>query len=424
MVILDRFNLITVKMNSNIYNYLYNICFFFGTLLILSSCAEEDEFLKYVGEGERIYSGKMDSVMAFSGDNRILLRGLLSPDPKLSSYTVFWANRRDSVQFPIDKNRINDSINQVIEDLPENIYNFEIRTYDTANNSSVPTYVTGKVYGERYKASLRNRPLTQSSLMGDSVQIAFVEADVTSGIVSTEIEYKNSLGRNELIKIPLETSSLTLRNFMEGNAFKYRSVYKPDSLSIDSFFTAYDSIVPSLPISEPPYLENSSQPFKIANDSGQRYSTPASWIHNTAALIYHGSYGNIDKQGGDVMNMVSGYGGVPDLVNAKIFQRLNLNAGTYTYTVHTSAGNWNTEDQLYILAALGSELPDVSEIEDSDKTLEFIQISENIGAMNNYVYQFNFELSELSQVTLGIIASNKPGTNKYMPIKNFSLVKN
>jgi len=392
-------------------------------LVMICSCADEDEYLKFTEGGEILYTGRMDSVAVFSGKNRVRLKGLLSSDPKITSLRVYWANRSDSVVFPVDPNRSSDSINQTIDNLPENIYNFEIRTFDNENNSSIPVFLTGRVYGDRYISSLRNRPIVESALRGDSVEIDFVEADLTSGIFTTEVVYTDKDGVKKEFVIPVDSTKLVLRNFESGEFFRYRTGFKPDSTSIDKFYTPYDSIIPILPVTEAPYIENNSKPFSISADSGQRYSTPAEWVHNEAALIYHGSYGNIDSQGGNAMNIVTGYGGVPDLVNAKIYQRLNLPAGTYTYTVITAGGNWNLGDKIYVLAALGTDLPDVDSIETSSETLDFKRMAQGIGSANNFTYTMTFTLNETTQVTIGLVVSNSPGTSKFMPINSFSLTK-
>ncbi|WP_290567899.1 MULTISPECIES: DUF4998 domain-containing protein [unclassified Leeuwenhoekiella] len=390
---------------------------------MICSCADEDEYLKFTEGGEILYTGKMDSVEVFSGKNRVRLKGLLSADPKVTFYRVYWSNRNDSVQIPVDPNRSSDSINQIIDNLDENIYNFEIRTFDNQENSSIPVFLTGRVYGDRYISSLRNRPIAESALRGDSVEIDFVEADLTSGIFTTELEYTDKNGVNNSIIIPVDSTNLVLRNFESGAFFKYRSGFKPDSTSIDEFYTPYDTVIPILPVTEAPYIENNSKPFSISAPSGQRYSTPAEWVHNEAALIYHGSYGNIDSQSGNAMNIVTGYGGVPDLVNAKIYQRLNLPAGTYTYTVITAGGNWNLGDKIYVLAALGADLPDVDNIETSSETLDFKRVAQGIGSANNFTYTMTFTLTETTQITVGLVASNSPGTSKYMPVNSFSLTK-
>lgn len=404
-------------------NRIKNILGVFIILVMICSCADEDEYLKFTEGGEILYTGRMDSVAVFSGKNRVRLKGLLSSDPKVTSFRVYWANRSDSVVFPVDPNRPSDSINQTIDNLPENIYNFEIRTFDNQNNSSIPVFRTGRVYGDRYISSLRNRPIAESALRGDSVEIDFVEADLTSGIFTTELEYTDEDGVKKEIVIPTDSSGLVLRNFQSGEFFRYRSGFRPDTTSIDNFYTPYNTIVPILPITEAPYIENRSTPFAISDASGQRYSTPADWVHNDAALIYHGSYGNVDSQGANDMNIVTGYGGVPDLVNAKLFQRLNLEAGTYTFTFVASNGNWNLNDQLYVLAAQGTELPDVDDVESSEQTLAFQRVANGIGQTNGHTYTMSFTLTETTQVTLGLVVSNVPGTSRFMRVKSFSLTK-
>lgn len=422
------------KMTDNIKKLkLLPITFVISTLLALFSCSnqEEDDYKKFVSDGELIYIGKMDSLKVFSGKNRIKLNGVLSPDPKVSFINIYWANRKDSITIPISQEYIAKPVSYIIEDLEENIYNFEIQTFDDDNNKSIPVYITGKVYGERYQNSLINRPLLKQDLQEEN-QSAFVEfapVDLTSGILFSELEYENSNGENISLEIPTDTNSITLDNFNGGENFKYRTAFKPEATAIDTFYTDYTVITPSIPISKPPYFKNGVKPFVVAEFSGIRYGTPKDWIHNEGALNHNG-YGVYDSNnGGGIFNLVSGYG-EPKLVNAKVYQKMRLTPGTYIYKVVTEGNNYNgVNDQVYATVALGNTLPDVKDVETSSSTLGFSRIS---GPANTYTIEFTLT-EDFTDIAIGLAATNgidpnnpdaEPvNINRYMTFASFKLSK-
>lgn len=395
---------------------------------------EEDAFKIYTEGGEVQYRGKFDSVRVFSGKNRVQLNAFVNSDPKVTSYRIYWANRRDSIVFPIATNQIATKISQIIDSLEQNTYNFEIVTYDDAGNSSIPVFSIGKVFGDRYESSLLNRLLVKNDLqvVDNSAVVQFAPVNTSSGIIDSEIEYTDNNSVTKSFIIPADsTYQLVLDNFDPGNTFKYRSSYKPDSTSIDIFYTDYDVIEPSLPVTEAPYFKNAKAPFSLLETGGGRYATPTDWIHNDGALNHNG-YGVLDTQSDrDRFNLVSGFEGEPNIVNGKIYQKMRLASGTYTYSLTTEANNYNgIDDQVYMTAALGDTLPDVIDVEISSQTLAFSRIS---GPARTYSIEFTLT-DDFTNIAIGIALTNgidpndpsAPPTNinRFMTIDNFTLKKN
>jgi len=427
-------------MNNNlkqISKQLTSVLFLLAVILGCSSLAEDD-YKKFTEGGEILYAGRLDSVKIFPGENRVQLKAQLSSDPKVTSYRVYWSNKKDSVVIPVTQNQIGTEITQIINGLEENIYNFQIQSFDNQGNSSVGVFATGRVYGARYRASLNNRPLLNEDIafLDEAILLKFAPVDLTRGLVETEVEYidKNSAMKSVVVKAD-NNGEVKLENFNIGNeSYKYRSLFKPDSLSIDNFYTDFTVItpkVPEVPTSVDPYFKNASVPYELLETGGGRYATPTEWIHNSGALN-HGGYGVLDTQpSNDIINLVTGYGGEPNIVNGKVYQRMRLPAGTYTYEVTTGNGNYNAvNDQLYFTAALGFELPNVSDVETSSNTLAFRRVS---GGANTY--QMDFTLTGNSTViSIGFaltngIDPNDPNAapqniNRFMTIPSFTLTKN
>jgi Domain of unknown function/Domain of unknown function (DUF5013) len=395
------------------------VCFYF--IAALQSCKDQYEFRKYIKGGEITYAGKIDSVKVFSGHNRLKLEGRLNSDPKINSYTVYWASRRDSINVPINRENNKNNVTKIIEALEENIYNFEIRTFDINGNRSVPVYISGKVYGERYQKSLVNRPVLKNEYLGYSLGIDFLSIDLTSGAFTTEIKYTTASNETKTVSVPVALNNVVLDNYKLGSSYQYRTLFLPDPTCIDVFYTAYSTQTPAFQVAQAPFLKNASQPYeRLPVWSGVRYGTPKEWIHNQAALN-HAGYGAWDNQTvPSRFNLVSTT--AEPLVNAKIYQKIFLAPGTYTLTVLVLTGlTYDAiSDKAYFTVAKGGILPDVDVVEASTATLAF----DRVNRTKPLTYTLNFTLTEITPVAIGVQTTNLTTVNRNMIVTSFGLVKN
>ncbi|MFD2967235.1 DUF4998 domain-containing protein [Sphingobacterium bambusae] len=206
-------------------------------LLLLGACAKIDDYKQFVENGDISYTGKIDSVVVFSGDERVLVQGLFRSDPKVTMCRIYWNNMRDSMDVPVVKTGGIDTMRQLIS-LPENLYNFRIHTFDALGNRSVPVYATGQSYGDAYKASLNNRLIISAIAdQNDNVTIVWRDIDKTLGAVSTQVEYTDKSNSIKRINTPVGESRSVLPNYKPETTFSYRTLYIPDTLSIDTFGT-------------------------------------------------------------------------------------------------------------------------------------------------------------------------------------------
>src|SRR5690606_6290460 len=103
----------------------------------VESCKKMDDYKQYIADKPVItYTGKIDSVKVFSGNNRVVVQGLLTADPKIVEARIYWDNRRDSLVLPIQRSADVDTIRAEITNLEDRIYNFDIVTYDNQGNKS------------------------------------------------------------------------------------------------------------------------------------------------------------------------------------------------------------------------------------------------------------------------------------------------
>ncbi|EAQ49280.1 DUF4998 domain-containing protein [Leeuwenhoekiella blandensis] len=390
------------------------LCF---VALAFTACSDEmEEYRKFTEGGEINYTEKLDSVEVFTGRERLYLRGILKADPKVTSFRVYWNNKADSVVVPVTRTKPVDTLGVYIDNLEENIYNLEVRTYDDELNSSIPVNVTAEVYGERYQNTLYNRPVISNVLIGTDLTVSYSSMDLTTGVLGTEIQYTSSnTSEMEELFVPIDSAMAFIEDFTSGSEYQYRTIFKPEPTSIDTFYTGYQAYIPEPKLTDPPYLVNSTYPFEIL-EGGSRWGTPAGWIHNEAALSHDG-YGALD---GEIFDLESGWG-QPDLINAKVYQTVILPAGTYAYSINIAELNYegadNNLDQGYFTVARGPQLPDVSEVETSSETLAY----ERVNRANGLNRLLTFSLEETTQVSIGVQTTNDQGAGRYLKINSFAL---
>ncbi len=240
-----------INKNVNIQRgFLLPALLFITAIVCLNSCNKmADNYKPYIKNGEQIFTGKVDSLVAFPGKNRLQLKWLLVSDPKITKCKVFWNNGADSLLVPVQKSEATDTITVNITNLEEGLYTFEVYTYDDAGHTSVKAEVTGTVYGENYINSISNRALDSAIYYPDTKEVEIKWFGIGQGAVVMDLEYTDTLGNlvKKQIKpatsysgVPLgflETDSL--HAFQDGTTFKFRTGYLPVANAIDTFYTDY-----------------------------------------------------------------------------------------------------------------------------------------------------------------------------------------
>lgn len=199
-----------------------------------------DTYQEFIGTGETIYIGRADSIKTRSGRNRIELSWLLTSDPKIAAYKVYWNNRADSVEGDLVRSDQVDTVRLLLENLPENVYQFDIFLFDDNKNSSVRSSTIGRVYGENYERTLANRTYTSMERSGLNLIIDWMQAE--SNMVMVEVEYQNTQGEEVVKRILPETLIDTLTQFPISGTFEYRTLYLPEPLALDTFYSAPTSM--------------------------------------------------------------------------------------------------------------------------------------------------------------------------------------
>ncbi|WP_212006468.1 DUF4998 domain-containing protein [Chitinophaga sp. HK235] len=224
-----------------------------AVIVAFSACTKmDDTYKQFLEGGEIIYTGRVDSLKVFPGKNRVLLSWYLVSDPKITKCRVFWNQRTDSAEVAVKRTGGVDTVKLLLDKLPENIYTFQVYTYDNAGHSSVKEEAIGNVYGDAYTATLSNRPVRSAKYDATKKETTIWWFGVNNQVVKVEVVYTNTAGVQTTLtqmadsvpalpRDPMEfRASLKLPGYQAGTPFKYRTAYKPVKIAIDTFYTAYE----------------------------------------------------------------------------------------------------------------------------------------------------------------------------------------
>lgn len=217
--------------------------FLFLSLAVAAvSCKKMDDIYKdFVKDGETVYIGKADSAFVRGGYHRAEVVWLLKSDPKVSSYKLFWNNGRDSVSGDVTKTENVDTVRVSLDDMTEGTHHFTIRMYDRHGNTSVPTYVSGSVYGPQYEQTLLDRTYRGMVRVGrTNLEVIWTPAEESA--VGIEARYTNRAGEEEIYFISSLLNSSIFSSFPVNGEFQYRTLFMPDELALDTFATDFATV--------------------------------------------------------------------------------------------------------------------------------------------------------------------------------------
>jgi hypothetical protein len=207
------------------------------------SCKEmDDNYKEYVIPNGITYPQKADSLKIYSGFKKVKLEWFGAKDPKVVKAKIFWNNYTDSVEVVVPAKK--DTVSYIIENLEENTYTFHVKTYDAKGNMSIPSEVTGSVYGDNYVLSLTDRSLINLVLDGTDGTVNFGPA--VANLVYTEVRYTTNAGTKTTLRIAPDVSSIVCPDAKRKELVEYRSVFYPPA-SIDTFYLDWN-------ISSTPFL--------------------------------------------------------------------------------------------------------------------------------------------------------------------------
>jgi len=350
---------------------------------------------KYLSDGSITYSGKIDSVKAHPGDGRIMLSGLLIADPKITELRVYWNNHTDSFSLPITRTPNVDTVKAFLNKMEEGVKTFSLVTLDKYGNRSVEVTITGRVYGDVYRSLLLNRTIKDGLFVGDSVSLDWNVLDASTGGLGCEIQFTDKANKLQKVFVKRTDARTVLPNYKYGTKFSYRTLFLPDSLAIDTFYSKYQDVEVKADITSI-YLKNAGPNFANSDGGNGRWQTPADWVTTDDVRNGGGNIGGLDAAGWLPSKALSleAWWGMPPIPNGKIYQTLTLPAGKYAIVV--TAGDCSNGGTKYISVAQGTALPDIGNV--PSQALAYMLINKNTDNT------LPFTLTNSTQIAIGLQA--------------------
>jgi hypothetical protein len=422
-----KFNLI--KMKHNILNRLFKhsrLLLLAMMTISLASCEKADKYKEFVKDGEISYIGKLDSVKVYSGKNRVMIKGMITSDPKIVECRVFWNNKKDSLVIPVTKEMIADTIHRFVNITNEGFQNFVIYTYDAAGNRSIPVNTSGRTYGSRYQAGLTNRDITDAKTDETTgiTTVNWLGMDRLTGVFATDITYTKLNNQSATVRIPIDSSRIALKDFKYGSTINYKTLFLPDTISVDTFYSAVSTrqiVAPAfikINVTNT-YLKNTGGNFSRSTWDNSRWGLVADWTTSAGAKNVNNTYGSYEFRNGSGMISFEAGWGLPGITEALIYQTVSLPAGTYSF--EANGLDQNAGGTRYIAVGAGSSLPLVANIPTA---------AIKYGILNpqpaTATVKLEFTLTQTTQVSIGFAATmaangyyTKIGNVRLYTIKNF-----
>jgi hypothetical protein len=205
-----------------------------------------DIYAEHVVPNGSKYPGKIQSVVAHSGHNRVVLGWRNTKDPAVNKIRVFWNNYADSVEMDLSERK--DSSSLSIQPLLEGNYNFIVHTYDRDMRRSVPLEVHGIVYDDVYSSYLSNSVIVEDRIVeNEGLLINWGTPDIQNGMIGTRVIYRNNEGKEKSVLISSTEKKTFITDFdFFSTGYQYQALFLPNELSVDTFSVALESRFPSV----------------------------------------------------------------------------------------------------------------------------------------------------------------------------------
>jgi hypothetical protein len=230
-----------------------------------------DSIQPYLDEGEIIYAGRMNYIIASTGKNRARLLGLWVYGVNQNRCAISWTNpislTKETREFPIDPAkhqskipldtllRVDSALSASLLDtllahgyvfeldsLEEGQHDFSLVLFDPQGNASIPIVSSVYVYGQAYEKSLINRNIKSISTVkingSDAVHIRWVNSRAVA-LTGCILQYQKSDGAIETLSVAVSDTATDLTSYLPGGKWGYTTTYLPNG-SMDAFYASVE----------------------------------------------------------------------------------------------------------------------------------------------------------------------------------------
>lgn len=191
------------------------------TFIALYNCGDIESIHEKYLTGEKIYAGKLDSLKVLSGYKRVKIVGLTRYIGSSTECTVKWDDQMQV--FLIDRSKLEDAFEMIIDGLEEKSYEFEVTTTDIQGNKSILQYCTGKAYGDIFRDSQQSRRIKGFSFSGIYFSAEWADKAESQYVVRTLFKYENNSNNySEIIVLP-DDNTTNLIDWKPGGKYEIHS---------------------------------------------------------------------------------------------------------------------------------------------------------------------------------------------------------
>lgn len=217
-------------------NKLYIVCAFF-IVIAAAACSEMDAtYSDFIKNGPIVYLQKVDTAIIQSGRNRLKISLPALYDARVEYTAIKWANKTKRVDVPVV---YGEPTEVILDNMDEALYDFSFVNFNGDSLYSIPTSFSGEVYGSSYESFLQNRKI-ESVTINEIERTATIKFPVLSDStnVGMQIQWERNGETTTTIFANTPDDSIVVENFGVRD-FEYRSLYKPLSNAIDTFYAAW-----------------------------------------------------------------------------------------------------------------------------------------------------------------------------------------
>jgi hypothetical protein len=233
---------------------------------LLTGCADLDDIYKeYLGDGQKVYVGKADSLVVFGGYNRAKIVGWMHYAKTAEKCIIRWDN--DSITVAASEWQANDTLSVIINDLTEGSKRFFVQTYDKEGNRSLKVECNGYIYGEMYLLMNNPKIITLMTPGIDGMTLTWSTSESASFV---EVRYDSDDGAQTLL-LPGNVTETILTGWVLGGKIESRTAFIPEAAAIDTFYTGW--VTQYFPESVEYKLDKTIiKPMNLAADANTGYS--------------------------------------------------------------------------------------------------------------------------------------------------------
>jgi hypothetical protein len=212
----------------------------FISIVLISCDSMFDVHEQYIQEGGIIYAARPYETKVKAGDNRVVVKMLFVSGANLRKNVILWNDGADSLVTDISLNSSKDSMEIEVKGIKEGSYIFNAYNLDKDNNRSIKVQVIGNVFGDKYKATLLNRAVTNINKNDTAMVIRWAQPKV--GDNGVELIYNDANGTERFYRVQADELITYIESWELSGTMKYTTYYLPEEDAVDEFASKTETI--------------------------------------------------------------------------------------------------------------------------------------------------------------------------------------